>query len=180
MPQADCLHAMHALCSTRTRHLPLCLGLCCGCNRLSKNAQTSFSPDTSSSSSTPKAFPGQLRDIVPSACPGLSPGPPPSGTCLEHLPGEVCDTDARAILTDSCRCEGAVALLSHDPKCPHYCGSRTDPPVDLPLHSPLTREQDAEILKAGAPLLHPQRGDIPRPGCFMQQFMHRNGILDFY
>ncbi|MEQ2281271.1 hypothetical protein AMECASPLE_028542 [Ameca splendens] len=34
----------------------------------------------------PKAFPGQPRDIVPPACPGPSPGPPPSGTCLEHLP----------------------------------------------------------------------------------------------
>ncbi|MED6239507.1 hypothetical protein ATANTOWER_007269 [Ataeniobius toweri] len=34
----------------------------------------------------PKAFPGQPRDIVPPACPGSSPGPPPGGTCLEHLP----------------------------------------------------------------------------------------------
>ncbi|MED6274920.1 hypothetical protein CHARACLAT_021294 [Characodon lateralis] len=34
----------------------------------------------------PEACPGQLRDIVPPACPGPSPGPPPSGTCLEHLP----------------------------------------------------------------------------------------------
>ncbi|XP_047226062.1 poliovirus receptor isoform X3 [Girardinichthys multiradiatus] len=34
----------------------------------------------------PKAFPGQPRDIVPPACPGPSPGPPPGGTCLEHLP----------------------------------------------------------------------------------------------
>ncbi|MED6277141.1 hypothetical protein CHARACLAT_010300, partial [Characodon lateralis] len=29
----------------------------------------------------PKAFPGQPRDIVPPVCPG----PPPGGTCLEHL-----------------------------------------------------------------------------------------------
>ncbi|MEQ2198914.1 hypothetical protein XENOCAPTIV_020799, partial [Xenoophorus captivus] len=34
----------------------------------------------------PKAFPGQPRDIVPPVCPGPSPGPPPNGTCLEHLP----------------------------------------------------------------------------------------------
>ncbi|MEQ2163772.1 hypothetical protein GOODEAATRI_033838 [Goodea atripinnis] len=34
----------------------------------------------------PKAFPSQPRDIVPPACPGSSPGPPPGGTCLEHLP----------------------------------------------------------------------------------------------
>ncbi|MED6256515.1 hypothetical protein ATANTOWER_027877 [Ataeniobius toweri] len=34
----------------------------------------------------PKAFPGQPRDIVPPECPGPSPGPPPGGTCLEHLP----------------------------------------------------------------------------------------------
>ncbi|MEQ2255512.1 hypothetical protein ILYODFUR_014673, partial [Ilyodon furcidens] len=36
----------------------------------------------------PKAFPGQPRDIVPPACPGPSPGPPPGGTCLEHLARE--------------------------------------------------------------------------------------------
>ncbi|MEQ2233083.1 hypothetical protein ILYODFUR_018173 [Ilyodon furcidens] len=35
-----------------------------------------------------KAFPGQPRDIVNPACPGLSPVPPPGGTCLEHLPRE--------------------------------------------------------------------------------------------
>ncbi|XP_060798521.1 class I histocompatibility antigen, F10 alpha chain-like isoform X2 [Neoarius graeffei] len=35
-----------------------------------------------------EAFPGQPRDIVPPACPGSSPGPPPGGTCLEHLPRE--------------------------------------------------------------------------------------------
>ncbi|MEQ2236638.1 hypothetical protein ILYODFUR_014711 [Ilyodon furcidens] len=55
-----------------------------GGSRLSRDTQTSVSPDTSSSSS--KAFPGQPRDIVPPACPGPSPGPPPGGTCLEHLP----------------------------------------------------------------------------------------------
>ncbi|PWA16680.1 hypothetical protein CCH79_00017500 [Gambusia affinis] len=37
----------------------------------------------------PKAFPGQPRDIVPPACPGSSPGPPPGGTCPEHLTREV-------------------------------------------------------------------------------------------
>ncbi|MED6275891.1 hypothetical protein CHARACLAT_031270 [Characodon lateralis] len=34
----------------------------------------------------PKAFPGQPRDIVLRACPEPSTGPPPGGTCLEHLP----------------------------------------------------------------------------------------------
>ena len=34
----------------------------------------------------PKAFPGQLGDIVTLACPGSSPGSPPCGTCQEHLP----------------------------------------------------------------------------------------------
>ncbi|MEQ2290069.1 hypothetical protein AMECASPLE_039551 [Ameca splendens] len=33
----------------------------------------------------PKALPGPPRDIVPPACPGPSPGPPPGGTCLEGL-----------------------------------------------------------------------------------------------
>uniref|UniRef100_A0A3Q2UKG5 SH2 domain-containing protein n=1 Tax=Fundulus heteroclitus TaxID=8078 RepID=A0A3Q2UKG5_FUNHE len=36
----------------------------------------------------PKAFPGQPGDIVPPACPGSSPGPPPGGTCPEHLSRE--------------------------------------------------------------------------------------------
>uniref|UniRef100_A0A8C6WXI5 KIAA0825 n=1 Tax=Neogobius melanostomus TaxID=47308 RepID=A0A8C6WXI5_9GOBI len=36
----------------------------------------------------PEATPGQLGDIVPSACPGPSTRPPPNRTCLEHLPRE--------------------------------------------------------------------------------------------
>ncbi|MEQ2254086.1 hypothetical protein ILYODFUR_000121 [Ilyodon furcidens] len=36
----------------------------------------------------PKAFPGQLRNIVPLACPGSSSGPPPGGMCLEHFTKE--------------------------------------------------------------------------------------------
>ncbi|MEQ2190311.1 hypothetical protein GOODEAATRI_034443 [Goodea atripinnis] len=39
---------------------------------------------------------------------------------------------------------------------PHYCGSRTDPSVDFPLHSSITREQDPEILE----LLH-LRQELP-------------------
>uniref|UniRef100_A0A8C4XBM0 Ig-like domain-containing protein n=1 Tax=Erpetoichthys calabaricus TaxID=27687 RepID=A0A8C4XBM0_ERPCA len=33
-------------------------------------------------------LPGQSRDIVPPACPGSSPGPPPGWTCPEHLTRE--------------------------------------------------------------------------------------------
>ncbi|MED6263793.1 Beta-catenin-like protein 1, partial [Characodon lateralis] len=36
----------------------------------------------------PKEFQGQPRNIVPPACPGSSSGPPPTGTCPEHLTGE--------------------------------------------------------------------------------------------
>ena len=36
----------------------------------------------------PKAFPGQLGDIVTPACPGSSSGSPPRGACQEHLPRE--------------------------------------------------------------------------------------------
>ncbi|XDV11088.1 hypothetical protein PO909_000118 [Leuciscus waleckii] len=35
-----------------------------------------------------KAFPGQPGYIVPPACPWSSSGPPPVGTCPEHLPGK--------------------------------------------------------------------------------------------
>ncbi|MEQ2225701.1 hypothetical protein ILYODFUR_020110, partial [Ilyodon furcidens] len=53
-----------------------------GGSRLSRDAQMSLQLLRVE----PKAFPGQPRDIVPPACPGPSPGPPPGGTCLEHLP----------------------------------------------------------------------------------------------
>ncbi|MEQ2236534.1 hypothetical protein ILYODFUR_013842 [Ilyodon furcidens] len=36
----------------------------------------------------PEAFPGQTRDIVPPTCRWLSPGPPPGGSCHEHLQRE--------------------------------------------------------------------------------------------
>ncbi|KAJ0064332.1 hypothetical protein NL108_003605 [Boleophthalmus pectinirostris] len=41
---------------------------------LSRDSQTSLTPDTSSSSSggDPEVFPGQSTDIVPRACPGSS------------------------------------------------------------------------------------------------------------
>ncbi|MED6295298.1 hypothetical protein CHARACLAT_030256 [Characodon lateralis] len=37
----------------------------------------------------PKAFEGQSGDIVPLACTGLSPGPPPGGLCLKPFTKEV-------------------------------------------------------------------------------------------
>ncbi|MEQ2238578.1 hypothetical protein ILYODFUR_034600, partial [Ilyodon furcidens] len=48
-------------------------------SRLSRDAQTFLSPDTSSSSCgwEPKSLPAQPKDIVPPACPGPSPRPPP-------------------------------------------------------------------------------------------------------
>lgn len=59
----------------------------CGGNSLSRDIQTSLAPVTTSSSSsgTPKAFPGHLGDLVPSTFPGSSLRAPSRGTCLEHL-----------------------------------------------------------------------------------------------
>ncbi|MEQ2294676.1 hypothetical protein AMECASPLE_006343 [Ameca splendens] len=48
-----------------------------GGSRLSRDTQMSLSPDL---------LQLQPRDIVPPACSGPSPGPPPGETCLEHLP----------------------------------------------------------------------------------------------
>ncbi|KAI3359654.1 hypothetical protein L3Q82_014038 [Scortum barcoo] len=80
-----------------------------GGSSLSRDAQTSLTPDTSSSSSggIPEAFPGQPRDIVSPACPGSSTGPSPGGTRLEHLPrearppGGIRNADAQATSADS-------------------------------------------------------------------------------
>ncbi|TWW63642.1 hypothetical protein D4764_03G0006500 [Takifugu flavidus] len=62
-----------------------------GGSSLSREAQTSLSPATSSSSfrGDPQAFPDQSRDIVSPACPRSSRGPPTGGTCPEHLTREV-------------------------------------------------------------------------------------------
>ena len=61
---------------------------------LSREAHTSLSPATSSSSSgvIPKAFPGQPRETVPPACPGSSRGPPTGSICPEHLTREASGT----------------------------------------------------------------------------------------
>ncbi|KAK5614926.1 hypothetical protein CRENBAI_009388 [Crenichthys baileyi] len=65
-----------------------------GGSRLSRDTQTSLSPDTSSSSSggSPRVVPGASRgSIVLQVCPGPFPGPSPPGVgtfCLEHAPEE--------------------------------------------------------------------------------------------
>ncbi|KAI3356042.1 hypothetical protein L3Q82_017314 [Scortum barcoo] len=62
-----------------------------GGSSLSRDAQTSLTPDTSSSSSggSPRRSQASPRDIVSQRqCPGSSPRPPPGGTRLEHLPRE--------------------------------------------------------------------------------------------
>ncbi|CAI5669495.1 unnamed protein product [Oreochromis niloticus] len=60
-----------------------------------------------------KAFPGQPRNISSPACPVSAPGPPPGGTCPEHLAqeaprGHTCQMPEP---TGSFRCGGALALL---------------------------------------------------------------------
>ncbi|KAG1926104.1 hypothetical protein F2P79_025073 [Pimephales promelas] len=58
-----------------------------GGSSLSRDAQTSLSLDTSSSSSGGILRRSQAtRETVSPACPRSSPGPPPSGTYPEHLP----------------------------------------------------------------------------------------------
>ncbi|CAF94440.1 unnamed protein product [Tetraodon nigroviridis] len=112
-----------------------------GASSLSREAQTSLSPATSSSSSggDPKTFPGQPRDIVSSVCPGSSRGPPSGETCLEHLareasrrhPDQVPEPphptllDVEAVLqappVDSASCPVSKGELSHPTEETH-CG----------------------------------------------------------
>ncbi|MED6243845.1 hypothetical protein ATANTOWER_028273 [Ataeniobius toweri] len=66
----------------------------------------------------PKALPGQPRDIVPPACPGPSPRPPPGGTPPEEGVQVASDIDPRATSTGSPRCGGAAALLRAPPGWP--------------------------------------------------------------
>ncbi|KAK0145384.1 hypothetical protein N1851_015733 [Merluccius polli] len=58
---------------------------------------------------------------------------------------------------------------------PHYCRCRTDPPVDLPLHPPLTREQDPEVLE----LLHLGQDLIPDPESALHPFPVEDHGLGF-
>ncbi|KAJ0067398.1 hypothetical protein NL108_003487 [Boleophthalmus pectinirostris] len=84
-----CVFKLHTpLLETNTGQLYIRDNLKISQGQQSKQAsQTSLTLDTSSSSSRrdSKVFPGQPRDIVPPACPGSSLGPPPGGTCPEHL-----------------------------------------------------------------------------------------------
>ncbi|KAK0137965.1 hypothetical protein N1851_025840 [Merluccius polli] len=65
-------------------------------------------------------------------------------------------------------CLSAQLPLHHDGsvQSPHYCRRSTDPPVDLPLHPPLTREQDPEVLE----LLHLGQDLIPDPEGALHPF----------
>ncbi|KAK0141115.1 hypothetical protein N1851_021854 [Merluccius polli] len=67
--------------------------------------------------------------------------------------------------------------LHHDGsvQSPHYCRRCTDPPVDLPLHPPPTREQDPEVLE----LLHLGQDLIPDPGSALHPFPVEDHGLGF-
>ncbi|KAK0152077.1 hypothetical protein N1851_006562 [Merluccius polli] len=69
-------------------------------------------------------------------------------------------------------CTRDLLPLHHDGsvQSPHYCRRRTDPPVDLPLHPPLTREQDPEVLE----LLHLVQDLIPDPESALHPFPPHN------
>ncbi|KAI3376705.1 hypothetical protein L3Q82_017146 [Scortum barcoo] len=69
-------HPLHTVISNQRSLFSerLLLPKCRGGSSLSRDAQTSLTPDTSSSSSGgSEAFPGQPRDVVSPACPGSSP-----------------------------------------------------------------------------------------------------------
>ncbi|KAK0146683.1 hypothetical protein N1851_013966 [Merluccius polli] len=75
----------------------------------------------------------------------------------------------RKLISAACTRDLVLSLpLHHDGsvQSPHYCRRRTDPPVDLPLHPPLTREQDPEVLE----LLHLGQDLIPDPESALHPF----------
>ena len=57
----------------------------------------------------------------------------------------------------------------------HHCGCRTDPPINLPLHSSLTRKQDPEILE----LLHLGKDLIPNMERAFHPFPAEDHSLGF-
>ncbi|KAK0140004.1 hypothetical protein N1851_023076 [Merluccius polli] len=74
-------------------------------------------------------------------------------------------------------CLSAQLPLHHDGsvQSPHYCRRCTDPPVDLPLHPPLTREQDPEVLE----LLHLGQDLMPDPESALYPFPVEDHGLGF-
>ncbi|KAL3970244.1 alcohol-forming fatty acyl-CoA reductase [Sarotherodon galilaeus] len=185
-----------------------------------------------------KAFPGQPRDIISPACPGSAPGPPPGGTCPEHLTQEAprrhpCqmpeppqlapfDVEEQRLYSEPlpdgrtshpiskgeashpseeahfCRLYPRSRSFGHYPQLvaigegrdvdrplplhhdgpvqrPHHCSRSTNPSVDLRLPSPITREQDPEILE----LLHLGQELIPDPEWALHPFPAENHGLRF-
>ena len=74
-------------------------------------------------------------------------------------------------------CLSAQLPLHHDESVQslYYCKRRTDPPVDLLLHPPLTCEQDPKVLE----LLHLGQDLIPDPESALHPFPGEDHGLGF-
>ncbi|KAK0136585.1 hypothetical protein N1851_027270 [Merluccius polli] len=84
----------------------------------------------------------------------------------------------RKLISAACTRDLVLSLpLHHDGsmQSPHYYRRRTDPPVDLPLHPPLTREQDPEVIE----LLHLGQDLIPDQESALHPFPVEDHGLGF-
>ncbi|KAI3352321.1 hypothetical protein L3Q82_005288 [Scortum barcoo] len=99
------------------------------------------------------------------------PGPPPGGTCLEHLPREASqgasETDAQATSADSSRCEGAAAFTPSSSRVTELLtlskGAPSHPAEETHFSGHCIRNLVLSVISLSTQLLLHHDGPVHRP-----------------